>query len=528
MLPYHFPRLRGAAGRGGALAACAATALLSGCTGMLVPYLDPKPLNVAALCGTASGGGTLSCDGVARFKRTQAAINAVQVEVHDSYADRARINSVTSALAFPLAGWALYRGVNPGGDRHQDQLLKWGLVVGAGYEAKNALMSGSPEAVYLLGEARLSCVLDESARYRLDFPPETLLAGCATDARELDLAADAVEQLILQGQSDDGVRAKATALTAAARAAVARFDGNDAILQAASDAMLAAARHIVSDTNAALKSPSLSLTQATPLMQSQMANFKAVKSDVPFDPNGAKAAGSHNTQQLAKLAGELATRTNKFGRSCLPSQPSSTAGFASCNTYSPTAPPIPQIMTTLAEESPSMEPGSKLSFIATSTPSGTPWATFAGDDTVARGALSAPQLITLSPNQTQVTLSYTSAVPADSKVVLSLMTLGVTGNAKPVEITLRAAKAAPAVQTPEQDNPAAGTAMNKTLTDAALLNKLDLPAGASSATLKGRLGISWRTICRADTDDETKLTQAKFVADVKAGKAPPTPPAYCR
>ena len=510
--------------------------MTSGCTSMVVPYLDPKPLNDAATCSKEDGTGQV-CGVVARFIQTRDAVKTVQTEAHNSYVDRARINSISSALAFPLAGWALYRGVNPNGDSAQNQLLRWGLVVGAGYEVRNTLMANSPEAIYMLSEARLSCVLDEASRYRLDLPNAS--ANCTTAASAVEDRAYNLDASLptLTDAKDAGLKNQGQALAVKAHAAVSQFNSTEATLQMAADQMQSAARRILVDTNGALKSPSISFNQATTLMTSEVAAFKPSTS---VNTDGAKS----NSGPAGKVANDinaLVDKLNAFGQVCLRPQPA-TPAFANCTTYSPAAPPASTIVASLAGDSVSMQVGSKLTFVATSSPSGTPWATFAGDDQTAVAALGTPQLVTLSPNQTQVTLNYANAVKTETKVTLNLTTLGVTSVPKSIEITLKTA-AAP-IDTGTDTGPAPtpnssmGNAAPKVLgaawTEAItkhpdLLKKLNLN-NPKPEELKEQLNIQWRTLCNVNQDakDDNLLLREAFIADVTAGKSASNPvPPYC-
>jgi len=396
-------------------------------------------------------------------------------------------------------------------------LLKYGLLVGAGYEAKNTLLANSPESIYILSEQRLSCVLDEAARYQLDFPSGD---ECNKKADKLELDADALDKKIADTKEGDiDVLAAGRALIPKVRAATAQYNNMTLNIQTAADHMQSAARKILSDTNSALKSPSISFNQATSLMKSEMEAFAPAKTP-PAVTAGTQDSG--DKKKLAEQIAALSTELNAFGRSCLRPQPATPTGFSSCITYSPAAPPIPAILTTLGSDSISLDVGGKVSFVATSTPSGTPWAVFAGDDKAAIAAMGSPQLITLSPNQTQVTLSYSTAVKAETKVILSLTTLGVAGNAKAIEITLRpAAAAAAASGTPEvqaaSTDKAPAAAWEKALIDKELLKMFEPALTApNQADLKNQLEIEWRKYCAPKQSDENKLLREAFHVDIKA------------
>jgi hypothetical protein len=298
--------------------------------------------------------------------------------------------------------------------------------------------------------------------------------------------------------------------------------------------MQSATRKIVVDTNNALKSPNISFHQATTLMSSEVAAFKPASTSANTD--GAKDA-SDKTGPIKMEMKALVVGINKFAQVCVRSQPP-TPAFTSCTTYSPAAPPASTIVTTLSSDSVSMEVGSKLSFIVTSSPSGTPWAEF--HDQAAAAALATPQLVTLDPNRTQVTLSYVNAVKAETKVTLNLTTLGVPNNPKTIEITLKTvpaptpaavqvAGAAPAAVPPGGIIKVPEAEWSKLVKDKPeLIKKLQLN-NPTTADLIAQLNTKWRGLCGEDNKDENKLLRNEFLVEILADHQQSTPvSSYCK
>src|SRR5882762_9956986 len=82
-----------------------AGAFCGGCSTLINPYLDVTPLNTAALCPEKT-----DCGPVSQFRKNQDAVGTVQGNAHDGYKQRAMLNTVSSAIAFPLVGILLYKG----------------------------------------------------------------------------------------------------------------------------------------------------------------------------------------------------------------------------------------------------------------------------------------------------------------------------------------------------------------------------------------------------------------------------------
>lgn len=533
----NYTRLRNHPNRGIVFALVAG--LCTGCTTIFNPYLDSTPLNRGALCEQADTNQTKQpldntnpnqpkqkqaldkttpdCSAVDRFRAIRSGVIAVQQQAQDGYNERAELNSVSSALAFPAIGILLYRGVTVDTANGRNALLQGSLAVGAAYEARNALLTGSPESIYILCEARLACVVDEAAKYRLALPIGESKDKCDKTAADLGSRADTLAGL--KGLERTYV-APRDSLVTKVRAAVTAYNTTDATLWTAADHMQAAARKIVSDTNVQLKTPSISPATATPLMKSEMALF-APASQVPELPPSGKPM-SAGEDKAVKAINDLTIQINDFGSKCLRPQPASPAAFDACTTYSPAAPAPPTITTTLPSNEVTLNPKDTLTFTATSVPTGTPWATFFGDASIAQQALGQLQLITLSPTQTQVSLTYANAVSADTKVVLSLATLGASGNATPITLTLKAAQAAQA--------PAVTTGVwGKVRADPEVMGKLGLGEGSSDDAVEKNLQGKWRELCDAASRLPTnkQLLKDEFLAALKSSAAPDSNQGFC-
>ena len=179
-----------------------------------------------------------------------------------------------------------------------------------------------------------------------------------------------------------------------------------------------------------------------------------------------------------------------------------------------------------------LNPGDRLSFIARSSPSGTPWARYASNVSTAQQSLGELQQITLSPTQTQVTLSYdkTKPVASDTSVVISLNTLVVPGNATTVTATLKAPQAAAAsAGTPAiaDSDLSFGTLSAKQPNVYSQL--AGLPVNAGEDAIKAALKTHWKKICGADfsASDEQELLDSTFLQAVENGSKPNSNQPFC-
>jgi hypothetical protein len=499
------------------IAAMALTVLTGGCSTLFNPYLDSTPLDQASLCDTVNKDS--DCTPLGRFKAVKAGVEEMQKQARNSYMERAELNTTSSALAFPLVGILLYRGTTLTTDNGRNALLKGAVAVGAGYETRNALLAGSPESIYILSEARLACVLDEAAKYRLDLPMGNKKKTCDDASTDLLSQADALMQM---EEIDNKYEAPRAALVTRVNYAVNQYNTAETTLASAADKMQATARKIVLDTNAQIHTPSISPATATALLKSEMALFPTTQ-PLPTDKEKggamtAKGAPTNIVDEINKLSSQL----NGFARSCLRPQPASVSAFDACTTYSPTVPPLPSITTDLLSNQATLNFGDSLTFVATSNPSGTPWASFAGNASVAQKSLGELQQITLSPTQTQVSVTYNKTrVSADTHIVISLNTRVVPGNATTVTVTLNADKAA---ALPEA---VAVTGVKTTFSglkkNVELMKKLGLPETANEDAVKGNLRSKWIAICGFGNPTEQQLLDTRFLAAVKAGAGKPDP-----
>jgi hypothetical protein len=419
----------------------------------------------------------------------------------------------------------LYQGAAHGSEEAvRNRLLKGGLGIGAAYEARNALLAGSPESVYLLSEARLICVASESSKYRVDLPVGAAQTACNTAASALTEEAEALKNSAEVDQSKKPAR---DTLIAKAAEAVDAYHGAVAKLDAGTIQMRLAALKIVTDTNAALNTSSTSFNQALGLMKSEMATFAPATPTTPGPPGGTKSR-IPKEEEVAEIKqmNKLAASINSFARSCVRPQPVVPV-FDGCTTYSPAAPLPPTVSTNLPGNALTMQPEEQKSFVITSTPSGTPWATWPGND-AGVAAMAAPQLITLSPTQTQVTLHYKTAVTAETKLQLVLTTLGVAGNATTVNITLKPKAGAAGPGTASQTDFAWATYTG----DPNLVDALEYkPSPIVIASFEEALFARWRTLCPGVTEpaDAKALMTPEFVKAVKSKSKSPTPAAaYCK
>jgi hypothetical protein len=463
------------------LLACVTAVATSACS-LTNPYIDTRTLNSGAACAT-----TQTCGTVERFIAVRDAVAKAQEGTRTAYVERAELNSWSSALAFPLTGLLLYGTATRSSEGARKGILGGGLLMGAAYEARNALISGSPESTYLLAEARLACVVDEAAKYNLTRP----------DAKTCNGKMDAVTKQIgvvdkLTPTAEMAI--KRDAHVTAARSAIAQYTGLDRTISAAADRMQAAARKIVTDTNFQIKTASVSPATATALMKSEMALFQAQgKLD---DSRGSQTGdGTTSDQDMAKALNALNEAVTEFAAACVIPEPQSPAAFDSCTTYSPAVPALPTITVSPTGTQLEMSPGATRTFTVTSTPSGTPWADYGGDPGAANAALGRPQIVTLTPTQSQVTLNYTKAVAKETPVILSLYTIGVAGNAVPLTITLK------------PDGPGKGSvdgavsaapsgdidpAIAKLVEDKCLMKSIE-PNPKDAVQLSNMLAMKWRT-----------------------------------
>ena len=316
-------------------------------------------------------------------------------------------------------------------------------------------------------------------------------------------------------------------LVAQARSAISQYSAAESTLASAADKMQATARKIVADTNAQIHTPNTSPATATALLKSEMALFTPAS---PVSSSKLTAQGGLGKKDVDASLSELddfRTKLNEFGRSCLIPQPASVSAFDACTTYSPTVPAAPNITTTLDGNQATLKPGDQLAFTATSNPSGTPWATYTKNASVAQQVLGDPQQITLSPTQTRVTLTYdkTKPVSEDVQVTLSLNTMGVPGNPTSVNLTLKAAAGnAGAGGQPKAD-------LSKATGDKGVMEVLDLGTDPNAAIVQSALETKWRMACGVAptvTPTITQLVNTDFLTAVKKKAAPDQNQAFCK
>lgn len=485
-----------------------ASVLVGGCSTLFDPYLDPRPLNNADACDEKKAG---DCLPTARFKRTREAVQSLSNSAHQGYSQRARLNTISSALAYPVVGVLLYRGATTNTEGGRKALLALGISAGAAYEARNALITGSPESVYILAEARLGCLLDAAAAY---YVPDK--QTCDAEAKALKTQSAVLAQI-----SAPDLRAEQQALVGKANDALAQYYAIDATIAAVAEKMQVNGRKIVADTNAQIRTPSISLSAATTFLKADVGTV------IPAEklPGGPKAAADPTaTRQIDAVTEAL----NKFVSECARPQPKSLAPLDACTTYSPALPPPPTVTTNLPSTDVALKPGDTLTFVATSAPSGTPWASLPAMPSEALQSLGALQQVSLSPNQTQVSIKYEESKPvaADAKVVLSVAILGTTGNALPINVTLKAKAAAGsggATTDPAKTDWAA------VKNDADLMKKLGLGGTPQDADVRAKLQQQWRRLCGANQDtDDKHLLDERFRNSVKDGAAADPSQAFCK
>lgn len=501
--------------------------LCGGCATLFQPYLNSSPLNQASSCDPAKE--KSDCSAVGRFKAVRAGVAAMQQQAQDSYIERAKLNTISSALAFPVVGVLLYRGATVNTDNGRNAVLKGALAAGAAYETRNALLSGSPESIYILSEARLACVLDEAAKYRLDLPAGQEKQDCDDKARTLGSQAT---KLLGVTEIDVKYVAPRNDLVSQVSTAVSQYSTSyntaEVLFASAADKMQATARKIVSDTNAQIHTPSISPATATALMKSEMALFAPASPVSPDGTTGGAKSAAGKPVNIVDQINNLTIDLNNFTRSCLRPQPASVSAFDSCTTYSPAVPALSNISIDLPNNQKTLNPGDSRTIKATSSPSGTPWGSFVGNADVVQKSLGQFQQLTLSPTQSQITLTYDKANPVttDTQVVLSYNTLSVPGNATTITLTLKANPPAP--------SPAPGAAGKSVFasvtSDTTLMTKLGLSGGADDNAVRGNLQNNWRKTCAAPAaiPIDAQLIVPAFLNAVKAGSKPDATQAFCQ
>jgi hypothetical protein len=477
---------------------------VSACSTVMNPYLDTGQAANRPACAS-----TQTCTPRERFIAVRNAAETAQDRARTGYVERARINSWSSALALPLTGALLYGGATRSSEGARKGLLGLGLAVASGYEARNILLSGSPEGVYMLAEVRLACVVDEAYKYNL----APVSVGCGGRQTALAEQIRAVQKLKPTAE----MSVKRDAYLARANGALTQYEQLDQTISAAADHMQAATRTIVADSNFQIKTASLSPSAATALLKSELA---IISPGSKLDPSKAGSpTGNDDTtsdKDVIDALNLLVDRIGEFAQACVKPQPSSPAAFDACTTYSPAVPPAPTLTTTLPANAFEMSPGATVSFTVTSKPTGTPWADFSGDVASATAALGRPQIVTLTPTQSQITLNYAKAVPKETTVVLSLTTLGVVGNVLPLTITL----------TPDAAPTDAGKATAMAVTtsaqkfdrlkgDACLMAILKVPGPYKPDAIKDELAMQWRNTASGEPTDE-QLTSDVFIGKLKA------------
>jgi hypothetical protein len=417
------------------LAVGAVASMAAGCSTLFNPYLTPiSNPGCGTTASTDASSGTpiepSSCTPAQTFVATLSAVERAQKEAHDSYVQRGEANTVTSALAFPVASYLLYRGTLASTADERNHLLSAGLIAGSVYEARSALLSGSPEALYQLAEARLLCVADEGAAYRTAVPDPKV--ACDTTLTAMMAAADSLSDGT--GSASAAQIATGADVASKARAAQSSYLTADNDLFSASDAMRKSANRIISDINFQLKTPGITPMMATPLMNSQVSGLVAA----PTLPTSTEK--DFDTVYLDKV-NRASALVNTFAKNCVRVRPVSTAGFDACATYSPTAGPAPSITTDLPGNAKTLKFGDTLSVMATSTPTGQPWANYSGNSASAEAALGPIQIKTLSPTQSQITIAYKTAVAAETVVNIAISST--TGGAGSTVLTLTLVPKAP-------------------------------------------------------------------------------------
>jgi hypothetical protein len=495
------------------LLACVTAFATSACSTLTNPYLDTSALNKGPACAQ-----TQTCSATQRFIGIRDAVVTAQEGPRTAYVERAELNSWSSALAFPLSGLLLYGAATRSSEGARKGILGGGLLMGSAYEARNALMSGSPESTYLLAEARLACVVDEAAKYNLTRPDAATCQASMNTVTQRIAVVDKLEK------PTAAMALKRDTYVTAARGAVAQYTEFDKTISTAADHMQAAARKIVTDTNFQIRTASVSPATATALMKSEMALFQP-EGKLDDSKGGAKGEGTDD-QKMAQELNKLNDAVIAFAAVCVKPEPQSPAAFDACTTYSPAVPALPTITTSPTGTQFEMSPGATRTFTVTSAPSGTPWADYGGDPSAANAALGRPQIVTPTPTQSQVTLNYTKAVAKETPVILSLYTIGVAGNAVPLTITLK-----PDASAKGQDGGAAAAkapgdidpAIAALVTDKCLMNSIQPPA-KDAVQLDRMLPITWRTFHPGSSEPTVaQLTDKAFLQKIKDA-AKPRPP----
>jgi len=325
------------------------------------------------------------------------------------------------------------------------------------------------------------------------------------------------------------------ALLANVRDALTHYGSAETTIAAAVAKMQTSARKIVADTNAQIKTPTISPGTATGLLKSNIAVL-APSSPVTASCSGGQKSAADDSAIVEKM-NALTTDLNAFLGACVRPQPASLAAFDACTTYSPAVPPAPTITTVPVDTKVTLKPGDTYTFVATSSPTGTPWASYGSNLTVAQQSLGQVQQLTVAPNQTQVSVTYNKDKPvtADAQVIVNLIPLGVSASTTPVTLTLKAAEKpaattdpAAGVEVPSQAGKLDYAAIKK---DAALMTKLGLAATASDASVRAALETQWRAACAANASakpTDAKLSDKAFLDAVKGGAKPDAKQAFCK
>ncbi|WP_157201712.1 hypothetical protein [Massilia sp. Root335] len=506
-LPRHGGRMR--------LLACVTAFATSACSTLMNPYLDTSALNKGPACAQ-----TQTCSATQRFIGIRDAVVTAQEGPRTAYVERAKLNSWSSALAFPLSGLLLYGAATRSSEGARKGILGGGLLMGSAYETRNALMSGSPESTYLLAEARLACVVDEAAKYNLQPAAPACTGKLQAVTQQLAVVRGLNPAADLRPKRDDDV--------AKAEGAIAQYLQREQRISTAADHMQSAARAILVNTNAQIRTASVSPATATALMKSEMSLFQPVTKLDAGKVVVATGAGETPYPTVAKELNDLSDKLTDFAEACVRPQPQSPAPFDGCVTYSPAAPALPTITTSLAGNQFDMSPGASKTFTVTSAPSGTPWADYGGDPGAANAALGRPQIVTLTPTQSQVTLNYAKAVAKETPITLSLYTIGVAGNALPLTITLK-----PDAPGKDQDGTAAAAAapggsidpriVALAATDKCLMKSMQ-PYPTDAVQLDHMLRVQWNNLKppgAAPTPEQ--LTGKAFIQQIKDAAKPPPP-----
>jgi hypothetical protein len=510
-----------------AVAACAC----SGCASLLNPYLTDEPLDTAIVCAAgsvaarppATEGAAATCDDATRLRGTIRAVESIKAQAANAVSDRAHVGSISSALAFPLAGALLYRGATVDTEAGRHALLAGGLAVGAVYESRNTLVSGSPLDFYQLANARLGCVLSQSTPWLIATEPTG--AQCTGFSTKLQGAIDAAK-----GVTDPRLTSERDQLVSkATEVKKASIDARPQLLTALG-AISGSARRIVADTNANLRVPFSTPSQAASFVQAQAQAFKPVEVPKQLDKGATGTAGDQDTgaEDLKKVQA-LAEAYNQFAQTCIVPLPKDTSAIEACTSYSPAAPAAAVITTTLVSTAMTLKPGGVVSFVATSKPTGTPRALYASNTADAERALGAIEQIGVTPTQTQITLRYANALPSTTDVVVHLVTS--FGDSEPLAITLTLQGDAPGTTTTSSGGSGSSGTFTAVRADADLMKKLDVKTGATDNDIRSKLEPKWQALCKVGTKSKptpAHLNDGNFMAAVKSDAKPDEKAAFCK